>query len=234
MKHVVIIVLLFFSCTNFLICENRAAYIEWLNRFSTKLEDCGFSIDAQERRELNNLLEIKPKINTGKYYGEWFRDLFQPVFDDIGPVLDKNEILRLEFTLQAITDLKGSDGFYVEYLQYTITQLAEEFLPVYNSTEKKLAEFIKKAHPYLNSESNYEAWLNGIEKLKEDFSPNISTAEQFVIDTLMDLKPDPNSGDEGTIYQVGEETLLRIRYLILNNGTYKAVQEIDRILNSQK
>ncbi len=233
MKQSALTILLIFSCVNFLVCQNGKAYTDWLDQFKSKLDDCSTNISRHDLQELNNIIGIKPEMDTGKYYGEWFDNFFKPFFSNLGPVLNKSEIALLDLVIKSKTSLHGSEKFYIEYLKYVISKLTGQYLPVFSKTDQKLAQYLKNAQPSANSEENYSDWLKQMKKIQNNFGTNVSKSEQLIIDIIMELKPDLNRTDDGKLYQVSEETLLKIKYLILNNGTYKAVQEIERILKSQ-
>ncbi len=211
---------------------NRAPYPVWFEMLKEKLDDAAPVITNQEAAEIEEILTLKPTVNTGRYYDTWFAEGFRPLLEDVEPVVDTNETKVLTYVLAAKPELKGSERFYTGYLNYMVIKLKDDFLPVLDENEKKLADFMIKAHPALHTESNYEAWLSAYNLLKEDMGPNISPAEQFVLDLLKKIRPDQSGDDTETYYQVSRETLLKIRYLILNNQDYSAVNEIDKILGA--
>ncbi len=211
---------------------NRAPYPVWFEMLKDKLEDAAPIISNQEAAEIEEILTLKPTVNTGRYYDTWFAEGFRPLVEDVEPIVDTNETKVLTYVLAAKPELQGSERFYTGYLNYMVIKLRDDFLPVIDENEKKLADFMIKAHPAMNTESNYEAWLSAFNALKEDMGPNISPAEKYVLDLLKKIKPNQGEDDTETFYQVPRETLLKIRYLILNDQSYSAVNEIDKIISA--
>lgn len=206
----------------------RAAWPVWFEQLKQKIDDCGLNISDEERQQINNHLKMKPTGDTGRFYSDWFMQGFRWKFDDVGPSLTSTEAEVLEWLLQGRPSGPSSRPFYKEYLGFFRLTLADNFLPVIDPTEKKLADYLVRACPDKRSEASYEVWMKTWSELEKQFG-NLNDGEKFVLEMLREIQPDLDPAN-GEVYKVSGDTLLKIRRLILDGQSGAAVRELDQIM----
>ncbi|MFZ2956689.1 MAG: hypothetical protein WA705_07345 [Candidatus Ozemobacteraceae bacterium] len=233
MKKILIGVILFLSLSISLFADISTRgneYQAWFNSFLQRFTECSNQLSPQDKTDLQDLLNIKPKFDTGRFYNLWLGKAFCMYVDETAPILDSSEIEKFAFIMAAMPDLQGSNSFYHFYLDYVIKEI-DDFMPVLDANEKKYFDYFRKAKP-MSLEADFESWLSKYNQYKSDFGPVYDANENEALRLLMDIKPAGDS-QENINYQVKRETLLRIRNLIQNQQPNSAMAEIDKILNGQ-
>ncbi|MBF0547017.1 MAG: hypothetical protein HQM08_21430 [Candidatus Riflebacteria bacterium] len=210
--------------------ERGNEYQIWFDSFIKRFNESFTPLTTTDKRELNDLIQLKPPFNSGQYYNLWFVKCFCKFVEDTSPVLNTGEIEKFEVVFQAMPDLENSGQYYSFYLDYVLKNL-DDFMPVLNDAKKKYLEYFLRAKPH-SLESDYQKWMSEYTKRKSDYGSIVSEDEKVAIKFLTDVKP--TTGEVGGTCVVQRETLLKIRNLILNQQPNSAVAEIDKILNTNQ
>jgi len=204
-------------------------YRYWFESYLTRFQECHTTMSPQDKADLRSLLDLKPVYGAGRQYNLWFVKGFCAFLEECLPVLDNGEREKVEFLFQAMPDLEGSQASYQLYLQYVVQQITD-FLPVLDEAERTCFGYFRRALPK-STDADYQKWLGEYNRLKQEFGPSYSEAENTSLKLMTDIRPASNPA--GEVFQVKGETLLRIRQLILNQQPAAAVSELDRILAGQ-
>lgn len=207
--------------------ERGNEYQVWFNSYIAKFNESFTPLSASDKRDLTDLLQLKPPVSSGQFYNLWFVKCFCMYVEDTSPVLNAGKIEKFQYVLDAMPNLQNSGEYYGFYLDYVLKNL-DDFMPTLTDSDKKYIEFFKRAKP--NSlESDYQKWLTGYTKRKNDYGSIVDESEKIAIQFLVDIKP--TTGETGGTCLVKRELLLKIKNLILNQQPNTAVAEIDKILN---
>ena len=205
-------------------------YEAWLTTFLTRMNDLPLMPGTTDWSDLNTLLALKPAQETGPYYPLWFRNCFLPFIKDIGPFLDHEKAERLRYILAARPDKTDTSAFFAEYFQELLAFIGT-MLPILDESEKVLLAAFKEVAPE-SSTGDFAAWLSAMDKLKEDFGPDYSDAENLLLSVLADFQPSNRPASSARI-SVPVETLMKMKQLISTGNPHLAVQEIDNLLTGK-
>lgn len=204
-------------------------YKLWLENLVEGFQDYSVKLTNKDKDDLAEKFKMKPAIsNSGIYYDVWFNKAFRWFIDDSNNVRRSSDKEKMEYLMKAMPDLRDSGEYYKTYLQYVLAK-TEEFLPVLNTSEMKCIELFKRAKPE-NTSADYKVWHTEYNRIKDDYRPVYSDSENYILQFLMDVKP-TEAVNKKAIYRVSAESLLKVKYLILNNELNTAANEIDTILS---
>lgn len=207
-------------------------YKLWLENIIEGFQGYSVKLTNKDKGDLDEKFKMKPIIsNSGIYYDIWFNKAFRWFIDESNNIRRSSDREKVEYLMRAMPDLRDSGKYYKTYLQYVLAK-TEEFLPVLNASEITCIELFKRAKPE-NTSGDYKAWYTEYNRIKDDYRPIYSDSENYILQFLLDVKPTDTVNTEA-IYRVKAESLLKVKYLILNNELNTAANEIDKILSGEK
>jgi hypothetical protein len=206
------------------------SYTLWFVEYQKALTNTMPVLTDEDKALLQEALTMKPIGGSPTAYRLWLKDGLDWFIQSYGTMVTDQQFEKLSYIIAGIPDLNYTQGAFDAYMELVIREVSG-FLPILDDSKRKYFEYFKMAQPKTHLQRDYQTWFLKMMQIKKHMESLSSDTQDEVIAFLQAIQP-PQAVSGARVFQVSEETLLKIRNYLQNQQANNALQEVEAILTA--